>query len=119
MDTLAYQIDKIKKLYAYIEDYVTDHVMTRDEGNNHILPEIEKDIIETLKESDVIDKALREHITLILRGTVTNESTQASAIASGVDDDVKTQPLPPSSPRANVQAGTLPAKNLRLPPQKK
>jgi len=106
MDTLAYQVEKIRKLYAVIEDCTTEHVWTREDGNNHLLPEIEKEISETFETLDNMDRVLRQHITRILDGTVTNATTRATAEAAGVVDDIATQPLPPSSPRAVAKAKT-------------
>jgi hypothetical protein len=121
MDTLAYQIEKVRKLYAFVEDFVTEYTWKLEEGSTHLLPEIEKDISETFETLDNMDRVLRQHITKIMDGTVTGASTRASALAAGVADDIATQPLPPASPRATgkTSASTAPAgKNARLLPTK-
>ena len=118
MDTLAYQIEKVRRLYGDVEHFVTEYVWARDEGNDHLLPEIEGDITETFETLDNMDRVLRQHITKIMDGTVTGASTRESAIAAGVADDVETQPLPPSSPRAFAKAnGGKPAENTTRSPR--
>ena len=109
MDTLAYQVEKIRRLYAVVEDLTTEHVWKREEGMEHLHPEIEKEIGETLESLDNMDRVMRQHITRILDGTVTVATTTASAEAAGVADDIVTQPLPPSSPRAIAKAKTASA----------